>query len=80
MDLFSAAAIVGAAAAAGVLSCWPRARLGRALRGRRRRGRRGRKWKVKGGEEEEEGEEERGKRGECYGSNVAKIRLKIQKG
>ena len=47
VDLFSAAAIVGAAAA-GVLSCWPRASLGRALRGRRRR-RRGRKWKVKGG-------------------------------
>ena len=46
--MFSAAAIVGAAA--GVLSCWPRARLGRALRGRRRRGR---KWKVKGGEEED---------------------------
>ena len=76
MDLFSAAAIVGAAAA-GVLSCWPRARLGRALRGRRRRGR---KWKVKGGEEEEEGEEDREKRGECYGSSVAKTRLKIQKG
>ena len=38
----SVAAIVGpaAAAAAGVLSCWPRARLGRALRGRRRRRRR----------------------------------------
>ena len=48
VDLFSAAAIVGDAAA-GVLSCWPRASLGRALRGRRRRRRRGRKWKVKGG-------------------------------
>ena len=31
----SVAAIVGPAA--GVLSCWPRARLGRALGGRRRR-------------------------------------------
>ena len=34
----SVAAIVGAAAAAGVLSCWPGARLGRAPRGESERG------------------------------------------